>query len=107
MTNYLPDAHRPVPLEAQPEAQRNGLLRRTDGRFLRPGPRPRRSICFAEGRLAQAVAAISDEVVEPDNGPPGECDLAVAVDPDAATLRAAWSALRPGGTYYGEYYSLF
>ena len=105
--NYLPEASLRAPVETQPEAQRNRLLRRADWRFLLPGPRPGKSMCFTGGQLAEAVAAISDQMIEPGRGAPGECDLAVAVDPNRATLRAAWSALRPGGTYYGEYHSLF
>jgi len=90
---------------AQTEAQRNRLLRRADGRFLLPGPQLERSVCFAAGPLAAAVAAISGEALPPGPDLRGACDLAVAADPDAATLRAAWSALRPGGIYYGEYHA--
>src|SRR5438874_1880625 len=91
--------------EGQAEAARNWLLRRADWRFLLPGPRPAKSVCFARGGLAQAVALICDEVLEPGQEPPGECDLAVAVDPERAILGAAWAALQPGGAYYTEWYS--
>lgn len=87
------------------EAHLNKLLRRADWRFLLPNPRPARSICFADGLLAQAVAAISDDVIEPTTDPIGACDLAVAVNPPQRTLQAAWAALRPGGACYTEWYS--
>src|SRR5215831_2449121 len=88
------------------EKIRNKLLRRVDWRFLLPNSRPTKSICFAKGLLAEAVELISESVVDasfPD--PPGDCDLAVAVNPSPATLRAAWAALRPGGGSYTEWYS--
>jgi hypothetical protein len=88
-----------------PEATRNQVLRRADGRFLLPQVRPAQSICFADGLLAQAVAAISDQVVEAGKSAAGQCDLAVAVDADRATLQAAWSALHPGGWCYSEWHS--
>src|SRR5579859_2436557 len=94
-----------VPVDRLPEEQRNRLLRRADWRFLAPGPRPARSICFAGGQLAQAVDAISGQVIESGRGSQGDCDLAAAVNPNAATLRKAWLALRPGGRFYGEWYA--
>jgi len=87
------------------EATRNWLLRRADWRFLLPGPRPATSVCFAKGGLAQAVALICDRMFEPGQEPQSECDLAVAVNPNRATLSAAWAALRPGGAFYAEWYS--
>jgi hypothetical protein len=83
----------------------NRTLRRADWRFLLPDPRPARSICFADGLLAQAVAAISDQVIEPTSGSIGDCDLAVARNPNAQTLQAVWAALRPGGECYLEWTS--
>src|SRR6266568_8193528 len=83
--------------DGQTEAERNWLLRRADWRFLLPGPRPAKSVCFTNGRLAQAVAMICDQVFKPSQHLGSECDLAVAVNPDQATLAAAWAALRPGG----------
>jgi Phosphotransferase enzyme family len=91
--------------DVQAEARRNWLLRRADWRFLLPGPRPAKSVCFTTGRLAQAVALICDHVFEVGQQPQSECDLAVAVNPDRATLSAAWATLRPGGTFYTEWYS--
>jgi Phosphotransferase enzyme family len=92
-------------LEALPETERNRLLRRADWRFLLPGPRPATAVCFTNGRLAQAVALICDHVFEPGQRLGSECDLAVAVNPDRATLGAAWASLRPGGACYTEWYS--
>lgn len=87
------------------ERERNRTLRRADWRFLLPDPHPATSVCFARGLLATAVARISDRAVDRRNPPPGTCDLAVAVNPDRATVRAAWSALRVGGSCYTEWYS--
>lgn len=89
----------------RPEEARNRLLRRVDWRFLLPDPAPRTSVCFADGLLAEAVDLISTRVAEPGRAPADECELAVAVDPDGATLRAARAALRPGGSCYTEWYS--
>lgn len=83
----------------------NHRLRRADWRFLLPSPHPARSVCFAGGLLAAAVDAISAEVVDPAQVGAATCDLAVAVDPDPATLGAAWAALRPGASCYVEWYS--
>jgi hypothetical protein len=83
----------------------NRLLRRADWRFLLSDPQPAKSICFADGLLAEAVTLISGNVVESHHSPPGDCDLAVAVNPDPARLRAAWAALHPGGVCYSEWYS--
>lgn len=91
--------------DIQRERDHNRLLRRADWRFLLSNPQPVKSICFAHGLLAEAVALISDHLVEPHHSPPGDCDLAVAVNPDPATLRAAWTALHPGGMCYSEWYS--
>ena len=88
-----------------PEQTRNGLLRRVDWRFLLPNPSPAKTVCFATGALADAVALISDVVVTGGDGPTADCDLAVTVDPDETTLRAAWDALRPGGSLYVEWRS--
>jgi len=87
------------------EAVRNRLLRRADWRFLLPSPSPAKAICFSGGLLADAVKAVSEVTVDPEYGLGGDCDLAVAVDPDPTTLRAAWAALRPGGSCYTEWFS--
>jgi hypothetical protein len=89
----------------QRQGTNNHLLRRVDWRFLLPSPHPARSISFTDGVLAEAVAAISKTTVAVGQHAPAECDLAVAVDPDDATLAAAWSALHPGGSCYVEWYS--
>jgi hypothetical protein len=83
----------------------NQRLRRADWRFLLPDPRPAKTMCFANGLLAQAVAAISDQVIESTTHPIGDCDLAVTRNPDRQTLQAAWAALRPGGACYVEWTS--
>src|SRR5512135_2739389 len=91
--------------DRQGEAALNRVLRRADWRFLLPDPRPARSICFADGFLAQAVTAISDQVIAPAMHPIGDCDLAIARNPDRQTLQAAWATLRPGGACYMEWTS--
>ena len=85
----------------------NRLLRRVDWRFLTSNPQPAKSICFTKGLLADAVALISDQIVAPHSGQSSECDLAVGINPARETLQEAWIALRPGGTYYSEWYSPF
>lgn len=87
------------------EDRRNRVLRRGDWRFLLPDPRPERSVCFTDGLLREAVEAVSGCVVDPREALAAGCDLAVAADPDDAMLRAAWSALRSGGTCYIEWHS--
>jgi hypothetical protein len=94
-----------VATDHQSGAATNRTLRRADWRFLLPDPRPSKTICFADGLLAQAVAAISDRVIEPTARSIGDCDLAVARNPDEQTLQAAWAALRPGGACYVEWTS--
>jgi hypothetical protein len=88
------------------ETERNRRLRQADWRFLMPGPPPATAVCFAQGRLAEAAALVAGRVLQPGEAAPGSCDLAVALNPDRATLRAAWSALAPGGTLYTEWHSL-
>lgn len=83
----------------------NRSLRRADWRFLLPSPRPGRAICFTNGLLARAVAAISGQMIIPTSHPVGDCDLAVAQNPERQTLQAAWIALRPGGACYMEWTS--
>jgi GT2 family glycosyltransferase len=94
-----------VATDRSDEVAINRTLRRADWRFLLPDPRPARSVCFADGLLAQAVAAMSDQLIESTTHPIGECDLAVARNPDRQTLQAAWTALRLGGTCYVEWTS--
>lgn len=91
--------------DVEQEAHHNRLLRRADWRFLLPNPTPRRSVCFAGDLLAEAVAHISTSTVDARHAPPNTCDVAVLLDPDAATLNAAWAALEEGGTCYSEWYS--
>ena len=81
------------------ERELNERLRRADWRFLLPSPRPDRVLCRATGPLGLAVAAIAREVVDAGEG----CDLAVAQDPDAATLAELHASLRPGGACYTEW----
>jgi SAM-dependent methyltransferase len=88
-----------------PEKARNRLLRRVDWRFLLPDPLPERSICFTNGLLEEAVKLISKSTVQIWDDSSPQCDLAVAVNPDRATLQAAFKVLRPGGALYSEWYS--
>lgn len=92
-------------IDNQREEVRNRLLRRVDWRFLLPQPAPKKTVCFAEGLLADAVPLISQHMVDPRRAQHSECELAVAVNPDPGVLRAAWSALQPGGACYTEWYS--
>jgi hypothetical protein len=87
--------------EHSAEEARNGRLRLVDWRFLLPSPRPRRVLCCTGGALAEAVAEIAGELVT--DARDGDCDLAVAEAPDAATLREIRAALVPGGTCYTEW----
>jgi hypothetical protein len=94
-----------VPGPDLPDEERNRLLRRADWRFLLPVAAPWKSICFADGPLAEATAAVSDlcaSACEPGESP-HDCDLAVALDPTARTLSRAFAALRPGGACYVEW----
>ncbi|MCL4408928.1 MAG: aminoglycoside phosphotransferase family protein [Gammaproteobacteria bacterium] len=88
------------------EQERNRRLRRVDWRFLLSNPYPRKSACFTNGFLRQCVAEIS-QAIHPSGSvvADADCDLVVAVNPNAATLRAAWSALEPGGSLYSEWHS--
>ncbi|MGE5262961.1 MAG: phosphotransferase family protein [Acidobacteriota bacterium] len=101
---YCQDDQAPL-VNAPPEQALNPLLRRADWRFILPDPQPHMSICYTRGFLAQAVRAISDRQVDPQDASRGTCDLAAAVDPDRKTLEAAWTALRAGGMCYTEWYS--
>ncbi|HEU5102197.1 MAG TPA: phosphotransferase [Roseiflexaceae bacterium] len=91
--------------DIQREHVRNRLLRRADWRFLLADPEPARSICFADGDLAAAVALISGLLVEAEQLTAKDCDLAVAIDPRQDVIESAWTALRPGGWCYTEWYS--
>lgn len=104
MTTTARDALAGLPADTLPEAERNRLLRRVDWRFLGGTPSGMVSVCFTDGMLAQAVAAVSSRVMDVHAAVEhGGCDVAVVVDPDAATLRTAWRALRSGGTCYAEW----
>ena len=87
------------------EDLRNALLRRADWRFLLPDPRPSKTTCFVDGLLRSATELISQSVAGPSPVPGGDSDLAVAVDADDTTLRAAFASLRPGGSCFTEWYS--
>jgi len=89
-------------LAAQEHAD-DRLLRRADWRFLLPRPHPVKSVCFARGELARAVEHISRQMVDPTQAAGAGCDLAVTVNPDDETLRAAWDAICPGGALYAEW----
>lgn len=75
-----------------------------DWRFLLPQPSPEKSVCFADGLLADAVKLISRRTVEPQSRGSEDCDLAVAVDPREDTIRRALAHLRPGGSLYLEFH---
>lgn len=86
------------------EQERNRLLRRVDWRFLAGTPVSASSVCFGDATLARALGEMSSRIVRPEAALAGtDCDVAAAVNPDADTLRRAWSALRPGGTLYTEW----
>jgi hypothetical protein len=89
----------------QAEEQRNRLLRRADWRFLLGNPWPEKSMCFSSGLLAQAVHAVSAENVPGNKSRPGEYDLVVATNPNAAVINKSWQVLCPGGSFYSEWYS--
>ena len=82
----------------------NVRLRCVDWRLLLPNPTPNRTICLADGLLGDAVALISKQTGASLNVH-NACDLVVAVDPDASTLRAARVALAPGAWCYMEWRS--
>jgi hypothetical protein len=85
------------------EKVRNRLLRRVDWRFLLNDPAPALTACFARGRLREGVSAISGSLADVTQ-PTRTCDLAVAVDPTGSTTEQLFTALRPGGTAYTEWY---
>jgi len=87
----------------QNEQHRNQLLRRADWRYLLGDPWPRKSTCLSNGLLAQAVQAVSRVYIPAQEASEGECDLVAVTNPDTAALGKAWQALRPGGSFYGEW----
>ena len=86
-----------------PESQRNRLLRRVDWRFLLPTLHVDTAVCYGAGDLREGVGLVAGRIVAGEETGPGECDLAVIENPDAATLARAWAALRPGGVCYTEW----
>ncbi len=82
---------------------RNQLSRRVDWRFLLPKSRAENTICFADGALADSVAAISKQMRDGSSQVRGRCDLAVAVNPDHKVLQKAAEALSPEGCLYAEW----
>jgi hypothetical protein len=87
--------------ERSAESARNERLRLVDWRFLLASPHPRRVLCRTGGALAAALRDVAGQVVLEARA--GECDLAVAVAPDAEALRELRSALEPGGACYTEW----
>ncbi|MEP7359122.1 MAG: hypothetical protein ABI847_17860, partial [Anaerolineales bacterium] len=79
------------------------MLRRADWRFLLPEIAPSRAYCAADDALTQAVRAIAGQVTVTAAGAGAEFDLAVLQNPSPAGLRAAWAALKPGGSLYVEW----
>lgn len=53
--------------------------------------------------LLDSARAITPNVT--DEVGSAHCELAIAVEPDGATLRTAWTSLRPGGSVYTEWRS--
>jgi hypothetical protein len=90
---------------APDEPALNRLLRRVDWRWLFGTPRPERTLCLADGLLADAVQLMSTTVIRAARAPADSCELAVAVDPTPPQLRAAWDAVAPGGGCYTEWYT--
>jgi hypothetical protein len=86
------------------ETRLNLLLRRADWRFFMPSLRPETSLSLAKGLLDQSVKEISGRMVDPANFNPGECNLAVAIDPGRGQLHTVHEALCPGGGFYSEWY---
>ena len=96
----LPARRGPVaaPVGGEPPA---ALVRRADWQLLLPeGPYGRAAV-FAGGALAASVPLVADTVAG--SGEARDCDVAVAGAPGAAELRAAFGALRPGGSLYAEW----
>lgn len=83
---------------ALPENRRNRLLRRVDWRFLLPDPVPRVSLVIGDDELGAALRLVSDRVLDRASCGQGSCDLAALTDPGPGDLRAAFDALRPGGS---------
>jgi Ser/Thr protein kinase RdoA (MazF antagonist) len=81
----------------------NRLLRRADWRFLLSTPQPRKTAIFTAGLLAQSAAEISGQVIDGRSAAANDCDLAVAVNPNLSTLRAAYDVLREDGACYTEW----
>lgn len=79
-------------------------LRPIDWRFLLADPRPPRIAHDAavEPAVVAALRAIGEDVTALDAAD-GDRDLVVTADADAATLRAAHAALRPGGVLYAAW----
>lgn len=90
-------------LDVERERTLNRALKRADWRFLLPDPCPVFSVCFAEGRIREAVELISQLTADPAHEPNTRFDLAVAVDPDPEVLLEAFARLRPGGACYTEW----
>jgi hypothetical protein len=88
-----------------PEAQRNRLLRRVDWRFLLPVSQVEKAACFPDGDLRDGLALFARQVVDAGAAHGGDCDLAVAINPDAVALERAWAALVRGGVLYAEWHT--
>ncbi|NTW29252.1 MAG: phosphotransferase [Coriobacteriia bacterium] len=83
-----------------------GNLRRSDWRFLLPGPAPVKTAVFADGALGASVAALPGQIVAGSCAEAGDCDLCVVEQPDAQAMRLCVNALRPGGICYSEWISI-
>ncbi|MFL5493739.1 MAG: phosphotransferase family protein [Gemmatimonadales bacterium] len=88
-----------------PEAQRNQLLRRVDWRFLLPVSQVEKAVCFPDGDLREGLALVAGQVVDAGADHQADCDLAVAINPDAVALERARAALVLGGVLYAEWHT--
>ncbi|MGV8084340.1 MAG: phosphotransferase [Coriobacteriia bacterium] len=85
------------------KAARRPALRRSDWRFLLPGPAPKKTAIFAKGPLAESATALPGDLVAGGSSAAVACDLCVARWPGAARLHSCADALRPGGVLYAEW----
>ncbi len=85
----------------------NRLLRRVDWRFLLDNPWPRTSLCLQDGFLARAMKEVSQGELQPNESATGTYDLVVGINPGRADLKKSREWLRPGGSFYSEWYSPF
>jgi hypothetical protein len=98
-----PAPHSMMVLRGEGEARTNHLLRRVDWRFLAGKPQPRCALVPGSGMLAEALALVSGQVIQADDGATG-ADLAALVNPTEEVLLRTFGSLEPGGVLYAEWY---